>query len=69
MHAASDESSDWASIILKENDSLRTEKVTCASVTMKDLPVFPVVWRVLLVLLFAEAGYGETQSQEQVLGL
>lgn len=36
---------------------------------MKDFPVFLVVCAVLLVLLFVEAGYGETQSQEQVLGL
>jgi len=36
---------------------------------MKDLPFFPVVCGVLLVLLLVEPGYGETQSQEQVLGL
>lgn len=51
------------------NDSLPREEVTCASVIMQVLPVFPVVCGVLLVLLLATTGYGETQSQEQILGL
>lgn len=36
---------------------------------MKVLPVFPVVYGALLVLVLARTDNGETQSQEEILGL